>query len=84
MRGTVQGVGFRWSTQHEAERLGLTGWVRNRSDRTVEVELEGDDDAVSAALAWLERGPTAARVTDVVVREIAPVGGRGFVQRPSE
>ena len=61
----MQGVGFRYATAQEAERLGLTGWVRNRADRSVEAEFQGEREPLDAILAWLERGPALARVDRV-------------------
>jgi acylphosphatase len=69
IRGRVQGVGFRDAMRWEAERLGVTGWVRNRRDGTVEAVVAGDTEAVSAIVAWAHRGPPAARVTEVVVAD---------------
>ena len=69
--GRVQGVGFRYSMAEEAERLGVTGWVRNRRDGTVEAVVDGDPHGVEAILAWARRGPRGARVTDVRISEIA-------------
>ncbi|MGE5184433.1 MAG: acylphosphatase [Acidobacteriota bacterium] len=77
--GRVQGVSFRASTAHEARRLGVVGWVRNRDDGSVELEAEGPDDRVTALLAWCEHGPPAARVDRVAVDERTPSGAeRGF------
>jgi acylphosphatase len=73
--GIVQGVGFRYSTVHEARRLGLAGWVRNTDDGAVEVLAEGKPEAVAALTAWLHRGPPGAYVRDVSVAE-RPFGGR--------
>jgi acylphosphatase len=70
--GEVQGVGFRYSARARAQELGLAGWVRNLADGSVEVEAEGETGAVERMLAWLDRGPRAARVASVVVTE-APV-----------
>ena len=63
--GHVQGVGFRWSTRAEAERVGARGWVRNRPDGTVEVHLEGGDEAVDHMRRWASEGPSGARVERV-------------------
>jgi acylphosphatase len=63
--GRVQGVGFRESMCLQAERVGVCGWVRNRTDGSVEALIQGPNAAVQAMLAWAERGPTAARVEQV-------------------
>jgi acylphosphatase len=68
VRGRVQGVFFRASTQREARRLGLTGWVKNRGDGAVEVCAEGEETSLRQLCMWAEKGPTAARVEDVQVR----------------
>ncbi len=65
VRGRVQGVSFRYYTQAEALRLGLTGWVRNQRDGTVEVTAEGPRATLEQLLTFLNRGPTAARVAAV-------------------
>ena len=67
--GRVQGVGFRMAMCHEAERLGVAGWVRNCRDGTVEAVIEGDPPALAAMIAWAKAGPPAARVTGVAVSE---------------
>jgi acylphosphatase len=72
--GRVQGVSFRASTAAEARRLGVAGWVRNRFDGSVELEVEGDPDLVAALLAWCEHGPPIARVSRVAVEELAVTG----------
>lgn len=79
--GGVQGVGYRWSTMERAEGLGLSGWVRNRSDGAVEAELEGPGADVEQLLAWMSEGPPSARVTGLQVTELAPAGGSGFMIR---
>lgn len=85
IRGRVQGVGYRYALQEEAERLGVTGWVRNRLDGTVEALLRGEAQAVEAVVAWARRGPPAARVAEVQVGaadgDEAPQAG--FALRPT-
>ena len=76
--GRVQGVGMRWSCATEAQRAGVSGWVRNLPDGRVEAVLEGEDDAVDRVLRWLRTGPPAARVDDVTVRVAEPEGEQGF------
>ena len=76
--GRVQGVSFRYYAQQEAVSLGLTGWVRNDVDGSVELHLEGPGDEVEAMVDWCRQGPPAARVRDVAVREAAEVGGTTF------
>lgn len=68
VRGRVQGVFFRASTQREAKRLGLTGWVKNRGDGGVEILAEGEEDQVKDLLLWAQTGPTTARVERVDTR----------------
>ena len=63
--GRVQGVGFRYSTQREARRLGLSGWVRNRRDGTVEITAQGDEKILQTFLAWCRKGPSHAGVSSV-------------------
>ena len=65
VRGRVQGVGFRFFAQREAEALSLTGWVANRRDRSVEVVAEGPRDALDRLLQSLRRGPASAQVTAI-------------------
>jgi acylphosphatase len=82
VRGRVQGVGFRASAAHEARRLGVTGWVRNLPDGTVEAMAEGSASAVDALVAWLREGPPGARVTGIDVHDSpSQAGGSGFTIR---
>jgi acylphosphatase len=65
VEGRVQGVGFRYYVVENAQSLGVTGWVRNRWDDTVEVTAEGERQALEKLLNVLRRGPRAAFVSDV-------------------
>jgi acylphosphatase len=65
IRGRVQGVGFRWFVQREAQMLGITGWVRNNFDGAVEVLACGNDAQLSTLRSRLEKGPRASRVDAV-------------------
>jgi acylphosphatase len=83
IHGRVQGVGFRVYMQREAQRLDVSGWVRNRRDGTVEAMVQGPPEAVEALSAWARHGPPSARVTDVYETE-AEGSYAGFEQRATE
>ena len=70
--GVVQGVGFRWFTLRLAHQYGLSGWVRNRPDGSVELEAEGPREQVEAFLREVRVGPRFAHVASVEVEWIAP------------
>ena len=72
VRGVVQGVGYRAFVEHEALRLGLEGWVRNRRDGAVEAILSGTDDVVATMMTACRRGPPAARVEALDAQEGEP------------
>ena len=82
IRGVVQGVGYRWAMPQAAQRFGVTGWVRNRHDGSVEAMVSGPREAVDRLTDWARRGPPAAVVSDV---EVLPGEGAfdSFEQRPS-
>jgi acylphosphatase len=69
VRGAVQGVGFRHATVRKAHSLGITGWVANLDDGSVEAMLQGPADQVDLMLEWMRRGPPAAHVTDLAGEE---------------
>ena len=81
IHGRVQGVGFRASLAWEAGKLGVTGWVRNRRDGTVEATVCGTDGAVAAVSAWARRGPPQALVERVDVADAEPQTQPPFEQR---
>ena len=74
VRGRVQGVYFRQSTRDEAKRLGLSGWVRNRWDGSVELEAIGESAAIDALLKWLRHGPELAVVQGVDWQDLECTG----------
>lgn len=79
--GRVQRVWFRQSTAAEAALIGVDGWVRNLPDGRVEAAFEGSPAAVTAALAYVGRGPEAAAVDEVVTYAEVPTGEQGFTVR---
>jgi len=70
IEGRVQGVCFRYYTEQEANRLGITGWVRNCSDGSVEALICGDEQPLQMMLAWLKHGPSSAVVSQTKVEPI--------------
>jgi acylphosphatase len=75
VRGRVQGVGFRWFVEREAHVLGVSGWVRNNADGSVEVLAQGTRDQLLGLRSRLRQGPRAARVDDVEESDVGPVAG---------
>jgi acylphosphatase len=67
IKGIVQGVFFRMETQRAAEKFGVTGWVKNKRDGSVEAVFEGDRDRVEAVLDWCRQGPPRSMVDNVDV-----------------
>ncbi len=81
IRGRVQGVFFRESMRQEAARLGITGWVCNRGDGSVEAVVQGSPEAVAAMTEWARRGPPDADVEAVEVAEASGGDYFGFEKR---
>jgi len=82
--GRVQGVGYRDWAVTTGQRLGLTGWVRNRTDGSVEALVVGDDEAVGKMIEACRRGPSLARVDAVDVEPVdLDVLPTGFTRRPT-
>ncbi len=84
VRGRVQGVGFRYYVLSAAVELGLTGWVRNRRDGSVEVVAEGDLESLKSLVRALERGSRSSAV-DQVTTDLQPASGEfgSFYVRPT-
>jgi acylphosphatase len=74
VEGLVQGVGFRYSTLRLAARLGLTGYVMNLPDGSVEVVAEGDPARLDQLKGWLQKGPPGAWIRKVKLQELPPSG----------
>jgi acylphosphatase len=82
-RGLVQGVGYRAWMVHQARKLGLDGWVRNRSDGSVEALIVGDTAAVEELLRLCRRGPKLAEVLSIEEDMAEPPDAPGFHQLPT-
>ena len=76
--GSVQGVFFRAWTQGHARELGVSGWIRNCPDGSVEAHFTGDEQAVTRMIERVRRGPANARVEDVTVEDAPPEGAGRF------
>jgi acylphosphatase len=76
--GRVQGVGFRWFAKELADSLKLSGWVRNRDDGSVELEVEGSTDLLDDYERRLQTGNPSAIVEKILAVPAAPTGGKGF------
>jgi acylphosphatase len=78
VHGSVQGVFFRDTMRRKAQSRGVSGWVRNNPDGTVEARFEGDPEAVESMVAFAREGPRGAHVERVDVEEARPEGADGF------
>lgn len=81
VRGVVQGVWYRDSCVRVARDEAVAGWVRNRSDGTVEAVFEGPIESVARCVSWCRLGPPRAEVIGIDVTEEEPEGLAGFVRR---
>ncbi len=81
--GRVQGVGYRAWVRRRGEKLGLSGWVRNRTDGTVEALLHGTPASVDAMVDACRKGPPLARVDDIVVTSAEPPPHVDFRKLPT-
>ncbi|MDQ9171006.1 acylphosphatase [Oxalobacteraceae bacterium R-40] len=84
--GRVQGVGYRAGFASKAQKLGLSGWVRNRLDGTVEALVQGSANELEAIIAWTRQGPGLARVDQVLVDDVpdSAFESAGFKVLPTE
>jgi acylphosphatase len=78
IQGYVQGVSFRYYARQRASALGLSGWVRNRPDGTVEAEAQGPEEMVDRFIGWVREGPSLAQVERVEVDRIPLEEGETF------
>jgi acylphosphatase len=83
IHGRVQGVFYRGWSMKTARTLGVRGWVRNRSDGSVEMLVQGEEELVQQMIARCREGPPAARVDRVEVAEDAEEAPQGFEERPT-
>lgn len=83
IEGRVQGVGYRAWTAREASALGLSGWVRNRRDGSVEAVLQGDPEIVGTMLRRCQTGPAEALVTRLAIIGEGVGAFEGFAVRPT-
>ena len=78
VHGHVQGVFYRANTQKVAQGLGLTGWVKNCNDGSVEIHAEGDKDNLEELIEWCRHGPALAKVSKIDLNWNGPQGLRSF------
>lgn len=85
VRGLVQGVGYRYACVQQARLLGLTGWVRNRADGSVEAMLQGTPEQLARMCQWMRHDVATARVEQMEIAEVPPPFPRfaAFEQRPT-
>lgn len=84
VRGKVHGVGFRYYTDEQAQRLSLTGFVCNQSDGSVLIEAQGTEEALQRLIEWTKRGPASARVDSVDTSDVKIIVGEStFIHRPT-
>ena len=72
--GDVQGVGYRYFTQRIGEDLGLSGYVRNMPDGSVELEVEGEEDTIESFINQIYKGPRASKVLEIDTENLPPGG----------
>ncbi|MCG8362465.1 MAG: acylphosphatase [Pseudanabaenales cyanobacterium] len=78
VHGLVQGVGFRFYTRAEAQRLHVNGYVKNKPNSTVEIVAEGSSENVQALVQWAKQGPPSARVSNIELIEDVEISKSSF------
>jgi acylphosphatase len=78
IKGKVQGVSYRFSAREIAQRLSLTGWVKNTTEGHVEVMATGNEEALQQFISWCRKGPPGAKVTEVLVNPVDETPFTGF------
>jgi acylphosphatase len=72
VEGRLQGINFRYYTQQQAQKLGLTGFVRHLSDGRIEIDAQGDDESIETLLAWCQEGPQSSHLKSILFRYDEP------------
>ena len=72
IEGRLQGMNFRYHTQQQGQKLGLSGFVRNLSDGRIEIDAQGDDESIEQMLAWCQEGPQSAQLKSILFRYDEP------------
>lgn len=80
VHGRVQGVGFRFYTQQQANNFGIKGWVKNRADGTVEIVAQGDKTTMQKFVASVKKGSPASKVEHVEIKEVRRTKGYNSFQ----
>ena len=83
IEGFVQAVGYRNFAMEEARKLGLDGWIRNRSNGDVEILISGEENAVNTFITVCAKGPEGSQVKGVGMEKAEPPAEKGFHRRPS-
>lgn len=78
IKGKVQGVSYRFSAREIAERLSITGWVKNTAEGHVEAMATGNEEALQQFISWCKKGPPGAKVTEVLVNPVGETPFKGF------
>ena len=78
VKGKVQGVFYRASAKEMADLLGITGWIKNLPDKNVEIKATSADDLLQQFIVWCKKGPSRAKVDEVIIEELPFEPFNGF------